>query len=134
MLTFPVLCLLVLHQGSAMDLLRGLQCPADPLLISSCLRQEKAFSLLQTQFGTQKWWYDKLLGKTPAFCIQFLTFSQSTDEIYVQGNFYSNTKNFFKIRMEDDQVSSLTKIKFEPDKDYGSINEYLLLVVDIYLT
>ena len=40
-LSFPVLCLFVPHQGSALDLLGGLQCSADLLLISSCLRCEK---------------------------------------------------------------------------------------------
>ena len=41
MLSFLVLCLLVPHQGSCLDLLDGLQHFADPLLISSCLRHEK---------------------------------------------------------------------------------------------
>ena len=30
------------------------------------LAWEKAFSFLQTQFGMQKQWYDKVLGKIPA--------------------------------------------------------------------
>ena len=29
-----------------------------------------AFGLLQTQFGTQKRWYDKVLGKTPALVLR----------------------------------------------------------------
>ena len=41
MLSFLVLRLLALHQGSVLDLLGGLQCSADPLLISSCFWHEK---------------------------------------------------------------------------------------------
>ena len=40
-LSFRVLRLLVPQQGSALDLLGGLQRSEDPLLISSCLRHEK---------------------------------------------------------------------------------------------
>ena len=40
-LSFLVPCLLVPHQGSALDLLGGLQRSADPLLIISCLRRKK---------------------------------------------------------------------------------------------
>ena len=66
MLSFQVLHLLIPHQGSGLDLLRvgGLHRSADPLLISLAL--EKAFGLLQIQFGAQKRWYDKVLGKTPS--------------------------------------------------------------------
>ena len=41
MLSFLVLDLLLLHQGSTLDLLGRLQHSADPLLISSCLWHEK---------------------------------------------------------------------------------------------
>ena len=41
MLSSPVLRLLVPHQGSALNLLGGLQCSVYPLLISSCLRHEE---------------------------------------------------------------------------------------------
>ena len=33
------------------------------------LVQEKAFGLLQTPFGTQKRWYDKVLGKASEWCL-----------------------------------------------------------------
>ena len=56
MLSFAVLCLLVPHQGFAVLCLL-VPHSADPLLISSYL--------LQTQFGTKKRCYDKVLGKTP---------------------------------------------------------------------
>ena len=68
MLSFPVLCLLVPTQGlcpGATGELTMLCRPPADFFIS--LISEKAFSLLQTQFGSQKRWYVKVLGKTPAF-------------------------------------------------------------------
>ena len=49
MMSFLVLRLLVPHQGSALDLLGGLQRSADPLLISSCFWREK------THFANSIW-------------------------------------------------------------------------------
>ena len=70
-----MLCLLLPHQGSALDLLGGLQHSAEPLLISSCLRNVKWLSTFYKLFGTPKWWYDKVLGKTPAESFIFPIFS-----------------------------------------------------------
>ena len=42
---------------------------------------EMAFGLLQTQFGTQKRWYDTVFGKTPEFALPerlFLFLTSST--------------------------------------------------------
>ena len=76
MLSFPMLCLLVPHKGSALDLLGGLTVlcrPSTDFFMS--LAWEKAFGHLQTQFETQKWWYDKVFGKNAAYgthvCIIF---------------------------------------------------------------
>ena len=69
--TRPLLhCLLVSHQGCALNLLGGiggggcsdLQTPCRFLHVFS---RRKGLPPLQTQFGTQRQWYDKVLGKTP---------------------------------------------------------------------
>ena len=49
---------MVPHQGYALDLLGAYSALQTPC---RCLRRKK-----QTQSGTQKRWFDKVLGKTPA--------------------------------------------------------------------
>ena len=43
----------------------GLTALCRPPAFLHVFSMRKAFGLLQAQFGTQKWWYDKVLGKTP---------------------------------------------------------------------
>ena len=62
MLSFLVLHLLVHHPGPTGGLTALCRSLADFFM---SLAWEKAFSLLQTQFGTQKRWYDKVIGKNP---------------------------------------------------------------------
>ena len=56
--------LFVPHQGSALDLLGGLQRSVDPLLISSCLRRKERPSAFYKLNLEDKNWYDKVYGKT----------------------------------------------------------------------
>ena len=85
---------------------------------------EKTFGLLQTQFETQKWWYDKVLGKTSALSrlSKFMYLGQSSQRYLRCGiDILQFASNFGRDYWKNQIMKISTEYLF-PFRFYGILN------------